>query len=196
MESTYVRVGTDLIEVVQLLRNPVLDEVFRALTRLGQAPAFVAVALAMTLVCRQRWLGLAVLGLYFVSSPLNSELKDLLDVPRPDPGEVDVLADESGSATPSGHAMNGGAVWFFAALVASGGWRYLLAGVPLVVAFSRVYLGVHYPGDVVLGLAIGGLLAVVVFIGLRRAGLIGAQGPGGFGTETQVNPLLDKERAG
>jgi membrane-associated phospholipid phosphatase len=37
----------------------------------------------------------------------------------------------------------------------------------LLLAFARVYVGVHYPGDVVAGLLIGGAIAAAICIGLR-----------------------------
>lgn len=102
----------------------------------------------------------AVLG----ASAVAHFLKWAIDRERPDlfPSLVTMPADAS---FPSAHAMQVTA--FVAAwLVASGGWRRLgplLAGVVLVavVSFSRLYLQVHFPSDVLCG-----ILAGLLWVGL------------------------------
>lgn len=63
---------------------------------------------------------------------------------------------------PSAHAANMAALVGLAGVV--GGWRVALAllWLPLLVGLSRVYVGVHYPSDVVGGWAIGSLIGVGV----------------------------------
>ena len=63
------------------------------------------------------------------------------------------------SAFPSGHALVATALGLYlAAQTASAGWRCLLGSGIILVAVARVYLGVHYPTDVLAGSAIGALL--------------------------------------
>ena len=49
-----------------------------------------------------------------------------------------------------------------------------------LVCYSRMYLGVHYPSDIIAGLAVGSLCAVLVFVALRywlrAAGVVARQG--------------------
>ena len=73
------------------------------------------------------------------------------------------LVDAHDSSFPSAHAAN----TFAAATVLAGRFRRMLPilAIPLVVSYSRVYVGVHYPLDVVaggaVGAAIGGALAAI-----------------------------------
>src|SRR5712691_5595826 len=62
-------------------------------------------------------------------------------------------------AFPSGHALVATAVGLYlAAQTASVGWRCLLGAGIVLIPVARVYLGVHYPTDVVAGSAVGALL--------------------------------------
>lgn len=75
------------------------------------------------------------------------------------------LATADGHSFPSGHAMGSAALWASLALVvalsAPAALRWLLATtVPVVVAASRVLIGVHFVTDVVVGLALGWSIAL------------------------------------
>jgi membrane-associated phospholipid phosphatase len=158
------------------LRTPELDAVVRAVTELGSAVVLVPLVLVVGLVLgvrRDAWAPLALLGAAQLgATSLYTVGKELVGRPRPD---LDPLVEASGLAMPSGHATQAAAVWLALAVVATAWLRglepdplarpsrvspaaivYAMAvGVAVAVAVSRVYLGVHWFSDVVVGLALG-----------------------------------------
>jgi len=100
---------------------------------------------------------------FFVASGVNAALKALFDRSRP-PIDMDLhaLVGVPGSPSfPSGHAMSAFAVATAIALLAPRLRRPVLA-FAAVIAFSRVYLGVHYWLDVLVGAALGAAIGLAL----------------------------------
>ena len=102
---------------------------------------------------------------------LSAVLKALYDRPRPTLWEQ--RGQFSWASYPSGHAIAGVAVLFTIAIILRRmrGWRwpFWVAGVMLVLSsYSRLYLGVHWPSDVIAGLVIGVVWLVATLIAFRR----------------------------
>lgn len=101
-------------------------------------------------------------GLATLASWLTNEgVKHLVRRSRP---AVESLVTANGYSFPSGHAMNNAALYFTLFFLT---YRYMKKGIlkniilvllvliPLIIAFSRVYVGVHYTTDVLAGLSLG-----------------------------------------
>lgn len=156
--------GTEVIRALQTARSPVLDALAHTASFLGDEP-FYLVALPVVYWTLHRRLGLELVLLLLASTWLNSWFKELADLPRPSPDEVAVLAREGSGGVPSGHAQNalllwGWLAWRLGEIVPGGRRRWLLmaGGVVLLVSWSRLHLGVHFPHDLWAGWLVGGLL--------------------------------------
>lgn len=136
----------------------------KAISLLG-SEAFIIAALPFIYWCVDRKRG-ARLGLLVMASAfINFWFKELLAWPRPfnlDPSLG--LAYEATFGMPSGHSQLSLIFWVFIAefLPAAIRWPIVLF-IPLLVGFSRIYLGVHFPSDV-----LGGYLAGAIILLLYR----------------------------
>jgi len=159
------------------LRSAPLDTIMPRLSQFGsEALWFVWLPVTVALIGLRRMpsaaaLVVAALAVHF----WNDALKAIYQRTRPT--ELEGVLGVQAFSFPSGHAMAAGAVYGMLALVAwreLRGWvRWAAVGVciavALCVAFSRVYLGVHYPTDVLAGLLAGALWADIVALAWRAA---------------------------
>jgi undecaprenyl-diphosphatase len=119
---------------------------------------------------------LPVAAALLAASALSAVLKEVADRARPsvaDTAMTTLTALPADASFPSGHALSA----FAAAGVVTvlhPRLRVPALALAALVGVSRVYLGVHYPLDVLAGAALGLAVSAVVLVVARRAGLIGA----------------------
>lgn len=155
--------GLDLITAIQQVHGPALDSLFRAISFLG-TEEFYLLLLPFFMWCVDFHAGARLTILLLFSSYVNTDLKDLLQQPRPfelDPGVK--LAEANGYSLPSGHAQSAAAVWGGIAAWARRPLVWTIAiALAALVGLSRIYLGVHFPIDVLAGWAVGAALVVIL----------------------------------
>jgi membrane-associated phospholipid phosphatase len=148
--------------------SPTLDLPFKGITLLGEEDFFV-IFMAFLYWCLDRQNGARLAILLMFAVYVNTVAKELANQPRPfqyDP-RVKKLFDVSGGGFPSGHTQETVVIWGFLAAQLRRRWLWVLAGVLMVlVPLSRIYLGLHFPTDLLGGYVIGGTL-VVLFLWLE-----------------------------
>lgn len=153
--------GVAAILSLQTRGGPVVDAFFRAVTLLGDE-RFYLLFLPLVFWCFDKRLGLRLAVLVLLSNTVNLWLKWACDLPRPPAPPVVHLTHETGPGFPSGHTQSVTVAFGYLASQLRR-WRVHIIAAVLVflVALSRVYLGVHFPHDVLGGLVIGYLLLVL-----------------------------------
>jgi membrane-associated phospholipid phosphatase len=155
----------DLIRAFQSLGGW-LTAPMRLFTLLG-VEDFYLLLLPLIFWCIHRGLGIELVTLLIVSTGLNELAKGILKLPRPfwlDP-PLGINTDSS-FGLPSGHAQNAIVLWGYLATVVRGPRRWLCVLLIVLISLSRLYLGVHFPGDVLAGWALG-LLVLGSFLWLK-----------------------------
>ena len=158
-----------------------LDPVFVGLSVVGYYGAIWILLAAITALATQRSPAFPVL--LTAASVWTADLAVLVLKPafeRPRPSltvpQADPLMGAGGYSMPSGHA----ATAFAGAVALTYMWKraaplfFLLA---TAIAFSRVYVGVHYPGDVLAGAALGAAVGAAWVLALRAPRRSGASPP-------------------
>jgi len=142
--------------------GPWFTPIMEIFTFLGYPQAYM-ILVAIIYWSIDRKLGLRLAIFLPVVASLNSILKQAFHAPRPnwiDP-EIKAIRVSNGFGMPSGHAQ-ASTVWLYAAAIMKRGWFWALAlAIVFLIGLSRVYLGVHFSSQVLIGWLIG--LVVVLF---------------------------------
>ena len=153
--------GAVLLWIQEVLRLPVLDGFMTLFTQLGNAGlVWVGISLALLLVPRTRRMGFwALVALLLGLLCTNVVLKHLVGRTRPwlvVEGLTHLVVENDPLSFPSGHtcaAFAAGSVW--ARFVGRRWLKGLCILQAVLMAFSRLYVGVHFPTDVLAGCAVG-----------------------------------------
>ncbi len=179
LERESIPIDVPLLQQIHQWANPLLDQFMLGITRLAD-PEVVVVVVAIALgwlVRRRQWRSSAMLVFTCLGTlMLNQGMK--FAFARPRPLLWPRLIQETSYGFPSGHALGSIVLYGFLAYLLVR--RYprrvrsiygMATGLIGAIGFSRLYLGVHYPTDVIAGYATGLLwLMFCVFLLGRHSG--------------------------
>lgn len=152
------------INWVQSFNTPYLDLFFEAVTMLGEE-MFYIVVLGLFYWCVNKGHVKTLVMALTLTSVLNAGLKELVNTPRPFTlHDIRAIRIETahGSSFPSGHTQIVATFYGMIAYKFKKGWLWILAViVTALVGVSRIYLGVHWPKDVIAAII---LSAAIIFL--------------------------------
>ena len=157
----------EILRAIAELRTPFGEKLWQILTFLGEE-TFIVVVLCLLFWCVNKNLSYKIGATFFLGGLLTQGLKITFQIPRPwvlDPNFQPVgsaIEAATGFSFPSGHTASAGSLFFPLAFSVRERWRWSLAAIPFIVAFSRMYLGVHTLLDVGCALAITVVFAAIV----------------------------------
>jgi len=138
-----------------------LIAIFQGITFLGD-PIIYIVILAVGFWIYKKKDAIIAMYVLLTSVFLNFFLKTLIQKPRPT--ESIRILEEDGYSTPSGHAQNSTAVYGWIMLYFKKIWLYIVTPIlVLLICLSRVVLGVHYIGDVIIGFLVGAIILIALY---------------------------------
>ena len=170
--------GEILLYIQDHIRTEWLDPVMIAISSTGKTGAlFIALCIALMIPKKTRRVGMiASLALLFSFLLNNVTLKSIVGRPRPYDtieGLTLLSTPEIDTSFPSGHTSCAVSVGLAILLAAKRKWPgIIMMAIAALMAFSRLYLGAHYPSDVLTAIVTATLmtfLALFVFRKLEKA---------------------------
>ena len=157
-----------ILNAFSSLRTPVLNQAMIVLARISRLYILLIVAL---LLIRKRALMRQWLIVYLLGSGLAFIGKQIIQRPRPfETGVIENLVPDNGFSFPSGHAT----VLFTALPILIAAFprkRWLVIALFFLIIIARVYVGIHYPTDILAGALIGLLASLGAIAMLSRSSL-------------------------
>ena len=163
----------EFLRFLERMRTGVGDFFFATVTHIGEEVFFLALAI-LFYWCISKRQGYYILVTGVVGSVINQWLKIICRIPRPwiiDTGFKpvgDAVAEATGYSFPSGHTQNVAGTFGCIGRYNKQRWlKISCAAIILLVAFSRMYLGVHTPLDVTTSLGIASALVFAFYFVFR-----------------------------
>lgn len=154
----------DVLLFLQNIRTDILNVLLQGITMLGEEVVMVLV-IAILYFCIDKKFAQKLFFVTVSSVGINGIIKNLVRFPRPfATGKIICVREDTatGYSFPSGHTQTFASMSTTIAKKLKKPLVTFLVGILIVlVAFSRMYLGAHYPSDVVVGAVLGVVLALI-----------------------------------
>lgn len=175
-QKQFASIDDKILRFVQKNRTNTLTDIFKVVTFFGDQTIYLILLPAISFIIYKIYgrveKAVQLILVVIIASLLNILLKDFIERNRPI-GEH--LVEVSSYSFPSGHTVS--SLTFYGFLIYifwTSGLKHIykvVVTIPLIliilgVAISRIYLGVHYPSDVVAGLLAGGFFLLVFILAI------------------------------
>ncbi len=152
--------GIEILSYLSRFRGPWVNAFFLAFSGIGSTLGYL-VLFAIVWWGFSWKLGAKLFTALVLSVYLNALIKDFVAQPRPFVyADFESVTHPDEFSFPSGHAQHAAFVWTLLAAHLRKRWFTIVAAAMVfLIGFSRVYLGVHFPTDVLAGWLLGGILA-------------------------------------
>lgn len=155
-----------ILKYIQSISNPFLDVLFKIFTTIGEGNIIIILFILIYWTVDKRlgeYLGFSI----FTSLLFNNFIKDIVKAERPIGKEgIRSLRIETatGASFPSGHSQTSANFYGSYAMYINRKIVYAISILLVIlVGLSRLYLGVHYPKDVVFGILFGVLFSIICY---------------------------------
>ncbi|NHJ04480.1 MAG: phosphatase PAP2 family protein [Candidatus Heimdallarchaeota archaeon] len=152
--------------IIEAFQNaaPWLKWPFLIITYFGEALIYI-ILLAIAFWIYKKKDAFIAIYILLTASFLNFFLKIIIRKPRPD--HAIRLVEESNFSTPSGHAQTSATMYGWIMFYFKKIWLYIVIPILVILlCISRVFLGVHFIGDVIIGLLVGIAVLTAMYFGI------------------------------
>ena len=154
----------NILKFFQSIRTPILNALYLILTISTEVPVIILLT-TITYWCINKKYGQKLLFTLIPNIVINTGIKEFVKEPRP----IGVQGLESlrtqtatGYSFPSGHTQTATTFWTSLIIIFKKKWTYILGSIIILgVGISRLYLGVHWPVDVIFGWIFGIVFTVI-----------------------------------
>jgi len=159
-----MNIQVNILKFFQAMRNPILNALFLMLTISTEVPVIIIFS-AIMYWCINKKYGQKLLFSLVGNITVNTGIKEFVKAPRPigtEGLESLRVSTATGYSFPSGHTQTATTFWMSLILIFRKKWIYILGTVMILgVGISRLYLGVHWPIDVIFGWIFGILFTLI-----------------------------------
>lgn len=156
----------EILRNIQSIANPFLDLLFQLITICGEQLVLISI-ISIIYWALDKKFGEYIAYSVLTSVLLNNAIKDIFKMKRPIGEEgIRTLREETatGYSFPSGHTQGASSFYGAMAIYLKKRVMYIIATVMIIlIGFSRLYLGVHYPKDVIVGGILGVLTSLICY---------------------------------